>query len=410
MAKTFEELKAQANQIKNETAKGANTAQRVGQMLLDIIDRIEECKCICDVEQPKTDISVLFQATEDEQVIANAVCLKSGIAGGRAKVQWDESEDFEDLAVGTGLTYFNHTYQSAGAHTVRILAWSEITDVRFSTTIPQAEDHESPVDTEFLAGINYVKSSTLTNLNYMFAGQKNLTSIPDGFSFETPAVTVMIGTFLNCSSLITLPKQTLWLMPNIIWLFWTFSGIKIQAIDADFFMCQTALLKTVDLFRNCSSLSTQASIPAGLLRNCRSLWGLEGFFNNCGWLPSIPQAFLEGTSAQNCAYMCWLCTRLSPPDNVLQYTKNSVTNVEGMFGQLFWSNKDINAIFPDASYSQITTVASLFSNSQYPDAPNSFTGDGTAFVAKFPNAAQTAGALAGLSKLTNWESVPSSWK
>ena len=57
MAKTFEELKAQADQIKNETAKGANTAQRVGQMLLDVIDRIEECKCICDAEQPKTDIS-----------------------------------------------------------------------------------------------------------------------------------------------------------------------------------------------------------------------------------------------------------------------------------------------------------------------------------------------------------------
>ena len=42
MAKTIDELKAQANQIKNETAQGANTSQRIGLMNLDIVEKIEE--------------------------------------------------------------------------------------------------------------------------------------------------------------------------------------------------------------------------------------------------------------------------------------------------------------------------------------------------------------------------------
>lgn len=41
MAKTIDELKVQANQIKNETAQGANTSQRIGQMHLDAIEYIE---------------------------------------------------------------------------------------------------------------------------------------------------------------------------------------------------------------------------------------------------------------------------------------------------------------------------------------------------------------------------------
>ena len=56
MAKTIDELKVQANQIKNETAQGANTSQRIGQMHLDAIEYIENQ----DKKFNELNISVLY--------------------------------------------------------------------------------------------------------------------------------------------------------------------------------------------------------------------------------------------------------------------------------------------------------------------------------------------------------------
>jgi hypothetical protein len=59
--KTDSQLRADATIIKNETAEGANTATRVGQMLIDIVDS----KPNNDEEPPESTMIVLWDFAEN---------------------------------------------------------------------------------------------------------------------------------------------------------------------------------------------------------------------------------------------------------------------------------------------------------------------------------------------------------
>jgi hypothetical protein len=405
MAKDFQQLRNQASIIRDETQKHANTAERIGNMFLDIIDKIE-AQCVCSQESPTTDITVEFTTAETNQTITDAVRLGTDFGEGRAIINWGDG-NMENIqvqpiqAVNPGQpTGFNqpagvsHTYSNPGTYTVNIKAYSEVRHIRFSTLTGNENYYPTPVALNYLTRIVHVESSTLTNLDYMFAGQSGCANLASNFALQiSKGIPLLEGTFYRCK--MTQIPVTLLSQISAGFMFWTFREMGLSGIPEDLFAGKVSqsLSKTVDLFRG----NPLQSYPQTLLRNCTNLYHLEGMYNNTDFIgpqKAVGAEILKGTNASNLDAMFYNANRIVVVDNFLQYAPH-VTSMRlcfysaswaGLWGTEGWSG-DLNKIFPNASYPNMKDARNAFSQTYTFDQgnANTFKGDAAVFVAKFPN-------------------------
>jgi hypothetical protein len=350
-----------------------------------------------ETETFTTEIIVEFKAKAANETLNDAVRLGVTKGTGKATIDWgDGNVEYIHVSpvTATNAEGFSHTYPEPGNYQARITAFSEVSYIRFST-VTSTESYPVPVTANSLTRIIKVKSSSLTSLDYMFAGQAGCANLESSFELETPKVSSLQGTFFGCG-MTQLPGSLLNRIKTTR-LFWTFRQMRLTSIHVDLFagMISEVLNNTVDLFRD----NPLTSYPATLLRNCSKLQGLEGMFNHTfvsGNVRHIPATLLQGSDARDIRYLFYNAIWIQIPKNFLQYTPN-VSQMDGVFDNARYqyepplgfemeegNSNDLNEIFPAASYPAMRSMTAAFVGAG-PKWPMDFLGDALTFVRKFPN-------------------------
>ena len=164
-----------------------------------------------------------------------------------------------------------------------------------------------------LISIPKIDTSKVTNMKYMFKECSSLTTIPH---IDTSKVTNMYGMFYNCRSLTTIP------------LLYT-SNVTDMYI----------------MFGSCSSLTSIPQIDTSKLTS------MYGMFDNCSSLTSIPQ--LDTSNVTDMGYTFNGCSSLT---TIPALDTSKVTNMSYMFGGC----KSLTSI-PLLDTSKVTTMSIILS-------------------------------------------------
>ena len=114
-----------------------------------------------------------------------------------------------------------------------------------------------------------------TNMQYMFSGCSNLTSLP---VMDTSKVTTMEGMFYDCSLLATVPELDTSKVTTMEGMFRTCSSIKtVPQMDT------SKVVTMAEMFSHCYRLTEVPVMDTGICTN------MQYMFNNCGFLVTITQ-------------------------------------------------------------------------------------------------------------------------
>lgn len=415
MTKDFEQLRIQADEIQNETVKNANTAVRVGTMLNDIIDKIEECQCVCGQEQPTTEIEFVVRITEANQNIPDLIRLGSASNNGNATIIWDVENNIsetvtvpksikrsEELADGTVLTWtegypYGRVYSTPGDYTVKIISYQNVDTVSFSTLSESGSGTDwaaAPIDKAYIVRMVKFRSSSLENLYYSFAGLVNM-DMDNDFILETPEVSSMNFAFWNTAKNLDgfiLPAKLLSRITLLQQTYRIFMGCGTTEIPEGFLDSLSYLTSAFEMFRQCMKLGINRTpenidnyIPVTLLHKCINLKNITGMFNACldnhgnypSWYslkPTIKKEFFRYTKIEIADYAFNKWNRFNVEPDLFYYIKGTLKSIEGIF---FASNQcqnsiaymtlkpgttmNLSEIFPDSTYPNITNMIGAFS-------------------------------------------------
>lgn len=318
-------------------------------------------------------------------------------------VDWGDEGEMEVVSY----TLPTHTYKDAGEYRVRVTG--TVTALR-STSI-------SSTRLLYLTGVSQWGSTGLTNMASALCSCSNLTSLPqetgDSFAevtsfsrmlycdtgltslpadlFANNKATDMSGAFIYCIGLKELPQglfancsevttfegafyycYTLQTIPSGL-----FAGLsKVTTFESAFYHCSNLGTIPEDTFKDCSAAESFAScffgcsadftsIPAGLFSDCSAALDFSDTFAGCTSLASIPAGLFDS------------CRKVESFSGTFQ----ADSKIEG-----------------ESPYTLINgTKVHLYERSDYKDEFTSQTIDGS-------------GCFGGCTKLSDYSTMPSSWK
>lgn len=111
-----------------------------------------------------------------------------------------------------------------------------------------------------------------------------------------------------------------------------------------------------------------------------------------------------GTDRTNLTAYMMACTSLATVSSGAFAACSNMQILAKLFYGCTALTSDLNQIFPDASYPNVTDVSQIFYGC------TKLTGSGLEFIAKFPNVTSTSGALYNCTALSDYASIPEAWK
>ena len=238
---------------------------------------------------------------------------------------------------------------------------------------------------------NVLKRTAGTTMTSLFEGCTAVTSVPDGLFKET------VGTFSNvfkgCTSLRTVGSEV-------------FNGEKPTAL--------------ANLFVNCTSLN---DVSANMFCNVSGVTSISGIFDGCSSLRTIPAGLFDGMAkVNNMSNLFRGCASLSSVSKEWFKDITLVTNVSAMF-----SGCTALVSFPVDFFDnmvKITNVGNLFNGCSgiVGESPYTIVNGAKVHIYERTNAASTGmasiatatssrkGCFAGCTGMTDFASIPDTWK
>lgn len=201
-----------------------------------------------------------------------------------------------------------------------------------------------------ITGIENLKTGNVTNMQTMFTGCSNLTSL-DVSGFNTDNVRFMDGMFSGCSSLTSL-NVSRFNTENVTIMDDMFSGCSsLKELDVSGFNTENVTIMRF-MFYGCSGLTSldvsrfdtkNVTSMSSMFNGCSGLTSLDvsGFntanvaymtfmFADCSGLTSLDVSGFNTTNAKNMGGMFWGCSGLSSLD-VSRFNTDNVTDMSQMF-------------------------------------------------------------------------------
>ena len=175
-----------------------------------------------------------------------------------------------------------------------------------------------------ITGIEYLNTSEVTSMRYMFYNCSSLTSL-DVTNFDTSQVTDMIGMFSNCKSLTSL-DVTNFNTSNVTNMGNMFSDCsKLTSLDVTKFNT-SKVTNMYGMFTNCSSLTSLDVTNF----NTSKVTNMSGMFSGCNSLSSLDVTNFDTSQVTDMRMMFTSCNSLSSLD-LTNFDTRKVTDMESMF-------------------------------------------------------------------------------
>ena len=205
-----------------------------------------------------------------------------------------------------------------------------------------------------IAGLEYLNTEKVTDMNRMFYSCKSLTSL-DVTHFNTEKVTNMISMFFDCSSLTSLDVTNFntEMVMNMGSMFYSCSSLT--SLDVTHF--NTANVKNMgSMFSTCSSLTSLDVTHF----NTEKVTNMISMFSDCSSLTSLDLTHFNTAKVKYMNYMFSNCSSLTSLD-VRNFNTANVTDMSSMFQNccaltsLYLSNFNTE---------NVTNMSSMFSSCQ----------------------------------------------
>ena len=177
---------------------------------------------------------------------------------------------------------------------------------------------------ETILGLNYLNTSQVTNMAYMFYYCKKLTNL-NVSGFNTSRVTSMIGMFNGCENLAVLDVSN-FNTSNVTDMNVMFRNCKnLTSLDlSNFNTSKTTGMQ--GMFSNCVNLSN-LNISSF---NTSNVISMSSMFNGCEHLTILDLSHFDTSNVKGMAFMFFGCYRLSNL-NLSSFNTSKVTSMEQMF-------------------------------------------------------------------------------
>ncbi len=173
-------------------------------------------------------------------------------------------------------------------------------------------------------GLEYLDTSDVTNMSYMFSGLYYLTNL-NLSSFNTRNVNSIDHMFYSCSSLTSLDLSSFDTSKAINTSYMFYSCSSLTSLDLSSF--DTSNVDTMHrMFSGCTKL-TSLNISNF---NTSKVNNMTYMFNNCFALTNLDLSSFNTSTVTNMSYMFYACRALTSLDLSVFYT-NEVTNMNYMF-------------------------------------------------------------------------------
>ena len=267
------------------------------------------------------------------------------------------------------------TYQNPNTTTTKAVVDASFKDFRPTSTAQWLLSLKALTNIE---GLQYLNTSEVTNMSFMFAGCSSLTSL-DLSSFNTEKVTDMRGMFSDCSALTTLDLKN-FNTSNVTDMGWMFSdcyGLTVldlsnfntsNVTDMGVMFARCSALKSLDLKNfNTSNVMRMSNMFA----RCSSLTALDlksfytekvtdmsGMFEGCSALTNLDLSNFNTSNVMRMSNMFARCSSLTALDLKSFYTEK-VTDMRYMFsGCSALTNLDLK----NFNTSNVTKMDEMFAN------------------------------------------------
>ena len=176
-----------------------------------------------------------------------------------------------------------------------------------------------------ISGLNYLDTSEVTRMNYMFAFCYNLARL-DVSGFNTAAVTSMDGMFGDCSKLTSLDVSS-FNTSSVITMNGMFGGLSsLTSLDVSSFNT-SAVTDMSYMFAGCLSLT---SLDLGNF-NTSAVIDMNHMFWGSSSLTSLDLSSFNTAAVVDMSNMFYYCSSLTSLD-LGSFNTSSVTNMYGLFG------------------------------------------------------------------------------
>ena len=203
-----------------------------------------------------------------------------------------------------------------------------------------------------ITGLEYVKTSNVTDMAYMFSGCRSLTSL-DVSTFDTRKVTDMAQMFYDCGKLTTLDVSN-FKTDNVTNMVWMFNGCKgLTTLDVSSFNTEK-VTNMKGMFEYCTGLSTLDLSNF----NTANVTTMNDMFYICTGLKTVNVSSFNTENVTDMGGMFYNCPALTSLD-LSSFNTEKVTNMNGMFDRsklyvIYVGDKWTNA--------QVTEGDGMFSN------------------------------------------------
>jgi len=251
-----------------------------------------------------------------------------------------------------------------------------------------------------IEGSIFPTSANVTSLSYTFANCTSLTEIPaDLFAPLAESKTKFTAAFVGCTSLKSIPEELFRHNVNVTQFTGTFCGCSsLESIPAGLFSTTGKITTVKDLFAECTSLK---SIPSGLFAANGALTSFEGTFADCTSLETIPEdlfSAMDGSTSSIKLTECFYgCSSLKEIPSGLFDPIRRINYIDGCF-------EGCRSLMGESPYTVISvdgveTKVHLYERVKGTDFPY------------IPSSASAhAGCFAGCTGLTDYNTMPSTWK
>lgn len=424
--------------VPEQTSLGEYNPLKVHKIKIEQSDK-EIFEFNSNIEYPTTEIEFQVTTTQTNQTVY-VFSAASTSGNGRLTAIWDmDAGQIENLTIPqaiiangpSGVTYPDcvkqyHTYANPGTYTVKITTYPEVNWIHFADLYWTNPNESYPLANSrtVITGFFKFQSSSLANLNYLFAGLAGFEFSPD-FVIEAPKATTMNGIFLNCAAIKRHTPSHFSQIKLITNMYWTFRQSGLDAIEEGAWDTLTEVRQMVDTLRASRSLgfghTSNDYLPMSLLRTMTKLYRVEGLLNYCEnmyggtYKIKMTKEFFRNNPITNMRYFMYKVNRFALEKDFLHYIADTVEDMEGAFSEpnqissgFGWTaydpdyTVDLQQIFVKDTYPNIKNLRIAFNtargndNQLYgfnknetlggdPTAPSYIKLDAETFIAKFPN-------------------------
>ena len=252
-----------------------------------------------------------------------------------------------------------------------------------------------------IEGSIFPESSSVSSMAYAFENCTSLEELPENlFAPLAGSKTKFTASFVSCTSLKTIPKGMFSANTLAAGFQGTFCGCSsLEEIPSDLLPAAEKVTSVKDMFAECSSLKT---VPSGLFDNTPAITSFEATFADCTSLEIIPEDLFSaiGTKTSSITFAeCFMnCSSLKSIPAGLFDTVRRINYIDQCF-------EGCSSLTGESPYTMITDAEGVEKKVHLYERVRG---------EDFPNAPVSASAHAdcfsGCTGLTDYDSMPSTWK